>query len=83
MPLTAQAMTALRTSGASLLAQAGDTARRAWFGRTNRTLGELLTAPNSVEQIGAILQRGTATPFADAAPRQALQSRGADVAASR
>ena len=68
-------MTALRTGGASLLTQAGDTARRAWLGRNNRTLAEILTAPNSVEQIGTILQRGAATPFADAALRQALQSR--------
>ncbi|MFD6320929.1 hypothetical protein [Methylorubrum thiocyanatum] len=75
MPLTAQALTALRTGGASLLTQAGDGAKRVWLGRNNRTLAEILTAPNSVEQIGTILQRGTATPFADAALRQALQSR--------
>jgi hypothetical protein len=36
MPLTAQAMTALRTGGASLLTQAGDGARRAWFGRNKK-----------------------------------------------
>lgn len=78
MPLTAQALTALRTGGASLLTQAGDGARRAWFGRNNRTLAEILTAPNSVEQIGTILQRGTATPFADAVLRQALQSRSVE-----
>ncbi|CAO4167149.1 hypothetical protein [Methylorubrum extorquens] len=83
MPLTAQAMTALRTGGASLLTQAGDGARRVWFGRNNRTLAEILTAPDSVGRIGIILQHGTATPFADAMLRQALQSRGADVAASR
>ncbi len=83
MPLTAQALTALRTGGASLLTQAGDGARRAWFGRNNRTLAEILTAPNSVEQIGTILQRGTATPFADAALRQALQSRSLMEARSR
>lgn len=75
MPLTAQALTALRTGGASLLTQAGDGAKRMWLGRNNKTLGEILVAPDSVEQIGTILQRGTATPFADAALRQALQSR--------
>lgn len=80
MPLTAQALTALRTGGASLLTQAGDGARRAWFGRNNATLAEILTAPDSVGRIGTILQRGTATPFADAALRQALQSRGAEAA---
>ncbi|CAO4184678.1 hypothetical protein EEDFHM_04591 [Methylorubrum populi] len=76
MPLTAQALTALRTGGASLLTQAGDGAKRVWLGRNNRTLAEILIAPNSVEQIGTILQHGTATPFADAVMRQALQSRG-------
>lgn len=44
---------------------------------------DILTAPNSIEQIGTILQRGTATPFADAAVRQALQSRGAEAAGQR
>ncbi|WP_146221852.1 hypothetical protein [Methylobacterium sp. B4] len=83
MPLTAQAMTALRTGGASLLTQAGDGARRAWFGRNNRTLAEILTAPDSVGQIGTILQRGTATPFADAALRQALQSRSVEAVGPR
>ncbi|ARO55662.1 hypothetical protein B2G69_17035 [Methylorubrum zatmanii] len=78
MPLTAQAMTALRTGGASLLTQAGDGARRVWLGRNNRTLAEILAAPDSVGRIGTILQRGTATPFADAALRQALQSRSVD-----
>ncbi|MEZ0251711.1 MAG: hypothetical protein ACAH20_12285 [Methylobacteriaceae bacterium] len=82
MPLTAQAMTALRTGGASLLTQAGDGAKRAWLGRNSRTLAQILSAPESVEQIGTILQRGSATPFADAALRQALQSRGVNVAAS-
>ncbi|CAO4149208.1 hypothetical protein LPLAFNJD_LOCUS2887 [Methylorubrum aminovorans] len=77
MPLTAQALTALRTGGASLLTQAGDGARRVWFGRNNRTLAEILTAPNSVEQIGTILQRGTATPFADAALRSLVIAPGA------
>lgn len=82
MPLTAQAMTALRTGGASLLTQAGDAARRTWLGRNNATLAEILAAPDSVGRIGTILQRGTATPYADAALRQALQSRGAHAALS-
>lgn len=80
MPLTAQAMTALRTGGASLLTQAGDGARRAWFGRNNRTLAEILAALDSVGRIGTILQRGTATPFADAALRQALQLQSVEAA---
>ncbi|MBD8906929.1 hypothetical protein [Methylorubrum zatmanii] len=78
MPLTAQALTALRTGGASLLTQAGDGAKRVWLGRNNRTLAEILAAPDSVGRIGTILKRGTATPFADAALRQALQSRSVD-----
>lgn len=76
-------MTALRTGGTSLLTQAGDGAKRAWFGRNNRTLAQILSAPDSVEQIGTILQRGSATPFADAALRQVLQSHGAEAVGSR
>jgi phage gp45-like len=64
------------------LTQAGDGAKRAWLGRNNQSLVQTLSASDSVEQIGTILQRGSVTPFADAALRQALQLRGVETAGS-
>ncbi|WP_336489376.1 hypothetical protein [Methylobacterium nigriterrae] len=72
--LPQQGLTALRTGGRSLLANAGDTARRAYLGRNNAALADLFAAPDSVARIREIIARGAETPLADAALRAVIQA---------
>jgi hypothetical protein len=68
-----QGLAALRTQGRSLFANAGDATRRAYLGRNNAHLAEILVAPDSVQQIRALLEQG-----ADAVPRRAGADGGSD-----
>lgn len=71
--LPQQGLTALRTGGRSMLANAGEAARRAYLGRNNATLAELFSAPDSVQQIRSIVAQRAQTPVADAVLRAAVQ----------
>ncbi|MBE7196264.1 MAG: hypothetical protein INR70_00460 [Parafilimonas terrae] len=71
--LPQQGLTALRTGGRSMLANAGDAARRAYLGRNNATLADLFAAPDSVQQIRSIVAQRAQTPVADAVLRAAVQ----------
>ncbi|KQT46596.1 hypothetical protein ASG52_12820 [Methylobacterium sp. Leaf456] len=79
--LPQQALTALLTGGRSLLANAGDATRRAYLGRNNATLADILSAPNSVERIRRLVERGAETPMAEAVLRSLLQGRGGELQA--
>jgi hypothetical protein len=68
-----QGLAALRTQGRSLFANAGDATRRAYLGRNNAQLAEILAAPDSVQQIRALIAQGAETPFADAFARMTVQ----------
>ncbi|TXM72656.1 hypothetical protein FV226_11570 [Methylobacterium sp. WL12] len=72
--LAQQGLTAPKTQGRSLLASVGDASKRAYLGRNNAALADILSAPDSVQQIRAIAARGAETPFADAFMRMALQA---------
>ena len=75
--LAQQGITALRTGGRSLLANAGDATRRAYLGRNNGRLSDLFAAPDSVQQIRRMVEQGVQTPYADAALRSLIQAPGA------
>ncbi|MFC6048119.1 hypothetical protein ACFPYM_09760, partial [Methylobacterium hispanicum] len=75
--LPQQGLTALRTGGRSMLANAGEAARRAYLGRNNATLADLFAAPDSVQQIRSIVAQRAQTPVADAVLRAAVQGQAA------
>lgn len=75
--LPQQGLTAMRTGGRSLLANAGDATRRAYLGRNNGRLSDLFAAPDSVQQIRRMVEQGVQTPYADAMLRSLIQAPGA------
>lgn len=64
--LAQQGLTTLRTGGRSLIANAGDAARRAYLGRNNAALADIFAAPDDVQQVRDIVARGAQTSFTDA-----------------
>ncbi|TXN21282.1 hypothetical protein [Methylobacterium sp. WL9] len=72
--LPQQGLTALKTGGRSLLANAGDAARRAYLGRNNASLAELFVAPDSVQRIREIAARRAEPKFGNSLARLFVQS---------
>ncbi|MCJ2038805.1 hypothetical protein MKK55_07525 [Methylobacterium sp. J-059] len=72
--LLQQGLSTLKTQGRTLLTNAGDASKRAYLGRNNAALADILSAPDSVQQIRAIAPRRAETPFADAFMRMAVQA---------
>lgn len=75
--LPQQGLTALKTGGLSLLANARDAGRRAYLGRNNERLAETFAASDSVDRLKQIIMRRAETPYSDAALRAAIQAPGA------
>jgi hypothetical protein len=63
IPLVAEATSAVRSGGLTIPLAVRDRLQRAWLGRNSGRMAEMFLAPDSVNRIRSVVERGAENPY--------------------